>query len=107
MLVLRVGRTSICGGNDAQLLRKHGISSEHCESGRDSLEFLRLYDYDLVLIDLDLPDMPGHEAIRLARASGLSTPSIVLAYSPAPLTKGKALAQGDHDFVTTPCHPEE
>src|SRR5271156_3396346 len=91
MLILRVGRLSICGGNDAQLLRKHGISSEHCESGRDSLEFLRLYDYDLVLMDQDLPDMPGHEAIRLARASGLATPSIILAEAAAPQVKVKAL----------------
>ena len=107
MLILRVGRLSICGGNDAQLLRKHGISSEHTESGRDSLEFLRLYDYDLVLMDLDLPDMPGHEAIRLARAAGLSTPSIILAEAAAPQVKVKALDQGADDFVTTPCHPEE
>ena len=76
MLILRVGRISISGGNDTQLLRKHGISIEHTESGRDSLEFLRLYDYDLVLMDLELPDMPGHEAIRLARAAGLATPTL-------------------------------
>jgi two-component system cell cycle response regulator CtrA len=107
MLILRVGRLSICGGNDAQLLRKHGISVEHTESGRDSLEFLRLYDYDLVLMDLDLPDMPGHEAIRLARAAGLATPSIVLAETASPQVKVKALDQGADDFVTTPCHPEE
>src|ERR1700689_715440 len=105
MLILRVGGRSICGGNDAQLLRKHGISIEHCESGRDSLEFLRLYDYDLVLMDLDLPDMSGHEAIRLARSAGFATPSIVLAETASPLTKVKALDQGADDFITTPCHP--
>ena len=107
MLILRVGRISISGGNDTQLLRKHGISIEHTESGRDSLEFLRLYDYDLVLMDLELPDMPGHEAIRLARAAGLSTPSILLAENAAPQIKVKALDQGADDFVTTPCHPDE
>jgi two-component system cell cycle response regulator CtrA len=107
MLILRVGRISISGGNDTQLLRKHGISSEHTESGRDSLEFLRLYDYDLVLMDLDLPDMPGHEAVRLARAAGLSTPSIILAEAASPQTKVKALDQGADDFVTAPCHPDE
>jgi two-component system cell cycle response regulator CtrA len=107
MLILRVGQRSICGGNDAQLLRKYGISAEHCESGRDSLEFLRLYDYDLVLMDLDLPDMSGHEAIRLARAAGLSTPSIILAASASPQIKVKALDQGADDFINTPCHPDE
>jgi two-component system cell cycle response regulator CtrA len=107
MLILRVGRIAISGNNDSQLLRKHGISSEHCETGRDSLEFLRLYDYDLVLMDLDLPDMPGHEAIRLARAAGLSTPSILLAENAAPQVKIKALDQGADDVVMMPTHPEE
>lgn len=107
MLILRVGQASICGGNDTLLLRKHGISSEHTETGRDSLEFLRLYDYDLVLMDLDLPDMPGHEAIRLVRAAGLSTPCIVLAHAATPQIKVKTLDQGADDFVMTPCHSEE
>ena len=107
MLVLRVGRLSICGGNDAQFLRKHGISVEHTETGRDALEFLRLYDYDLVLIDLDLPDMQGYETIRLARTAGLATPSIVLAEITSPQVKVKALDQGADDFVTVPCHPDE
>jgi two-component system, cell cycle response regulator CtrA len=107
MLILRVGRLAISGTNDAQLLRKSGISSEHCETGRDSLEFLRLYDYDLVLMDLDLPDMPGHEAIRLARAAGLSTPAIVLTESTAPVGRVKALDQGADDVVTVPCHSDE
>jgi two-component system, cell cycle response regulator CtrA len=107
MLILRVGQTSICDGDDAQLLRKHGISAEHCESGRASLEFLRLYDYDLVLMDLDLPDMPGHEAIRRAREAGLSTPSIVLAAAASPQIKVKTLDQGADDFITMPCHPDE
>jgi two-component system cell cycle response regulator CtrA len=107
MLVLRVGRNSICGGDDAQLFHTHRINSEHCETGREALEFLRLYDYDLLLMDLELPDMLGHEAIRLARTAGLSTPSIVLAETASPLIKVKTLDQGADDFVTTPCHPEE
>ena len=109
MLILRVGRIAICGGggNDAQVLRRHGISSEHAESGRDALEFLRLYDYDLILMDLELPDMPGHEAVRLARTAGLSTPAILLAETATPQTKVKALDQGADDFIITPCHPDE
>ena len=82
MLMLRTGNISIGTGGGTQVSCDHGISSEHCESGREMLARLALYDYDILLIDLDLPDMPGHEAIRLARAAGHSTPCIMLA-SPA------------------------
>jgi two-component system cell cycle response regulator CtrA len=107
MLILQVGQTSISGANDTQLLRKHGISSEHCDTGRESLDFLRLYEYDLVLIDLNLPDMAGHEVIRLARAAGLATPCIILAENTSAQIRIKALDQGADDVVTMPCHPEE
>jgi two-component system cell cycle response regulator CtrA len=107
MLILQVGKTSISGANDTQLLRKHGISGEHCDTGRESLDFLRLYDYDLVLIDLALPDMAGHEVIRLVRAAGIATPCIILAENTSAHTRIKALDQGADDVVTMPCHPEE
>ena len=109
MLMLRTGNISIGTGGGTQVSCDHGISSEHCESGREMLARLALYDYDILLIDLDLPDMLGHEAIRLARAAGHSTPCIMLA-SPASAPrqiKVKALDLGADDFVIMPCDPEE
>ncbi len=48
MLVLRVGNTPFCkSGNDLAVLRQHGVRTELAESGRDALDFLRLYEYDL------------------------------------------------------------
>jgi two-component system cell cycle response regulator CtrA len=108
MMVLRVGQGSPTGKDNVQSLATDGIRCEHCESGREALERLRLFDYDLVLIDLELPDMPGHETIRLARTNGRATPCIVLAAAAAGVRmKVKALDHGADDFVTTPCDPGE
>src|SRR5277367_1385146 len=52
MLVLRVGNATFCRGGNQQFLQQHGIRSEQATSGREALEFLRLYDYDMVLMDL-------------------------------------------------------
>ena len=76
MLVLRVGNAPFCrGGNQAVPASQHGIRSEQAASGREALEFLRLYDYDLVLMDLHLSGRSRlrgrpHDARRVAADAG-------------------------------------
>lgn len=101
MLVLRVGRTLISSSVT------QGINIEHVEAGRDALEFLRLYDYDVMLVDSNLPDMHGYEMIRRARAAGLLTPSIMLAPTSTPESRIQALDVGADDVITAPFHPGE
>jgi two-component system, cell cycle response regulator CtrA len=108
MLVLRVGKTSFGrGNNDLAVLRHQGVRAEHAETGRDGLDFLRLYEYDLVLMDLHLSDMPGHEVVRMMRAAEFKVPVLMLADAATPQAKAKALDQGADDFITTPCETEE
>jgi two-component system, cell cycle response regulator CtrA len=108
MLVLRVGRRSVSGdASDLTVLRKRGVNCERADTGREALDYLKLYDYDIVLIDLLLPDMPGYELVRLARASGLSTPALILADTATAQVRAKALDQGADDFVVMPCETDE
>jgi two-component system cell cycle response regulator CtrA len=108
MLILRAGGTPICQGkNDIGTLHKQGVNCEPAETGHDALEFLRLYDYDLMLVDLHLRDMPGYELVRMARAGGFNTPAIILADAAAPQVRTRALDQGADDFVLMPCDTEE
>jgi two-component system cell cycle response regulator CtrA len=108
MLILRVGRSSVFpGGNDLAVLRRHGINSERAETGRDALDYLKLYDYDAVLIDMHLTDMPGHDVIRLARAADISTPALITADMASPAMIAKVLDQGADDVVITPSEPDE
>ena len=108
MLVLRVGHGSVLRDtSDLTALRKQGINCERAETGREALDYLRLYDYDVALIDLRLPDMPGYEVIRMARAVGLATPALILADTATAQIRTKALDQGADDFVAMPCEAEE
>jgi two-component system cell cycle response regulator CtrA len=108
MLILRVGRSPFCrGADDLATLKARGCSAERATSGRDGLEYLRRYDYDLTLVDAHLPDMPGHEMIRMARAAGFNVPALVLADTATPQTKARALDQGADDFMVTPCDLDE
>ena len=87
MLVLRVGQSTFC-------LRQHNIRSEQAASGREALEFLRLYEYDLVLMDLQLPDVPAYEVVRMMRAASLKVPVVIMSDTATVQAKVKALDQG-------------
>lgn len=108
MLVLRVGTASFRrDGNEMAALRQHGVRVEHAETGREAFDFLRLYDYDLVLMDLHLRDMPGHEVVRMMRAADFKVPVLMLADTATPQSRAKALDQGADDIIMTPCESEE
>jgi two-component system cell cycle response regulator CtrA len=108
MLVLRVGRKSVgCATSDVTVLRKRGLNCERAETGREALEYLKTYDYDVALIDLLLPDMPGYEVLRMARTMGLSTPALILADTATAQVRTKALDQGADDFIVMPCETDE
>ena len=53
------------------LLRAAGIVCEVTDLGEDGIELAKLYDFDLVLLDLILPDLDGQEVIRAMRAGGI------------------------------------
>ncbi len=108
MLVLRVGTARFSRqGDDLQLLQERGIRTEHASTGSEALEFLRLYDYDLVLMDFRLPDIQGHEAVRQIRAADFNLPVVILSELAPPQAKVRSLDNGADDFVTTPCELDE
>ena len=76
------------------ILKTARITVDHTDTGHDALEMARLYDYDLILLDLMLPDIDGCEVVRRMRAAHLSTPVIMLSASCRPQAKVKAFAVG-------------
>ncbi len=108
MMILRVSKDAFFKGHDgAAAQRKLGLNVEQAETGRDALEYLRVYDYDLLLVDLLLPDMSGFELTRLARNAGHATPIVMLAEAATAEQKTRALDQGADDFVTLPYDVQE
>ena len=83
-------------------MKSAGVTVDHTDMGREALEMVRRYDYDLILLDLMLPDIEGYEVVRRMRAARVSTPVIVLSELSRPQAKVKAFAVGADDFVTKP-----
>src|SRR3978361_6881 len=84
------------------MMKSAGVTVDHTDMGREALEMVRRYDYDLILLDLMLPDIEGYEVVRRMRAARVSTPVIVLSELSRPQAKVKAFAVGADDFVTKP-----
>ncbi|HEY3950575.1 response regulator transcription factor [Phenylobacterium sp.] len=77
------------------------------DMGEDAVELTGIYDYDLVLLDLDLADMDGLDVLRAVRLKKIRTPVIILTATGDIETKVKALGAGADDFITKPFHKAE
>jgi two-component system cell cycle response regulator CtrA len=89
------------------ILKANGAVVDIADTGSEALELVRSYDYDILLIDLMLPDMNGDSLVRQLRAAHITTPVLILSGLSQPQTKVKALAAGADDFVTKPFDKEE
>jgi len=48
------------------------------DMGEEGIDLAKLYDYDLILLDINLPDMNGHEVLRQLRVAKIDTPVLIL-----------------------------
>ena len=89
------------------LLEEAGLKVDTAEDGARVLECLGQGDYDLVLMDMQMPSMDGIEATRLLRAKplGLRLPVVALTANAFAEDKAQALAAGMDDFLTKPVEP--
>jgi two-component system cell cycle response regulator CtrA len=86
----------------ALMLRSGGTVVDHADTGEEGLELVRHYDYDIVVLDLLLPDMEGYEVVRRMRAARLEVPVLILSGLSRPQAKVKGLALGADDFLSKP-----
>ncbi|HCP80698.1 MAG TPA: DNA-binding response regulator [Octadecabacter sp.] len=75
--------------------------------GEEGIDLAKLYDYDLILLDLGLPDMNGHEVLRQLRLARVETPILILSGSDDAESKIKGFGFGADDYLTKPFHREE
>lgn len=75
--------------------------------GEEGIDLAKLYDYDLILLDLGLPDMHGHEVLRQLRLARVDTPILILSGSDDTDNKIKGFGFGADDYMTKPFHREE
>ena len=102
MRVLLVEEDLIAARGITLMLKAAGAVVDQTDSGEDSLELLRHYEYDIVLLDLTLPDIEGFEVVRRIRIARNDTPVVVLSSIALPQARVKALSLGADDFITKP-----
>jgi two-component system cell cycle response regulator CtrA len=84
------------------MLKSSGTVVDQADTGEEALDLVRHYDYDIVILDLMLPDMEGYEVVRRMRAARVETPVLILSGLSRPQAKVKGLAMGADDFITKP-----
>ncbi|MDB4254935.1 response regulator transcription factor [bacterium] len=77
------------------------------DMGEEGIDLAKLYDYDLILLDINLPDMNGHEVLRQLRLSRIDTPILILSGDDGTESKLKGFGFGADDYLTKPFHREE
>ncbi len=75
--------------------------------GEEGIDLAKLYDYDLILLDLNLPDLSGHEVMRQLRLAKVMTPILILSGNDDAAEKVKGFGFGADDYLTKPFHREE
>lgn len=88
-------------------LTAENIVCDIAEYGEEGLELGKLYDYDLILLDMMLPDIDGFEVLRKFRNSNVKTPILILSGLTDSEDKVKGLGGGADDYVTKPFNRNE
>ncbi len=89
------------------MLRSEGFIVDSTDLGEDGLEIGKIYDYDIILLDLMLPDIDGYEVLRRLRAARVNTPILILSGLTELDNKIKGLGFGADDYLTKPFDKRE
>ena len=102
MRVLLVEDDLIAARGISLMLKSAGFIVDQAENGEDAVDLVRHYDYDVVVLDLMLPDMEGYDVVRRMRAARLEIPVLILSGINRPQARVKAFGVGADDFITKP-----
>lgn len=83
-------------------LATEGIVCDTAALGQEGLEIGQLYDYDIIILDMMLPDIDGFEVLRRFRAGKVKTPILILSGLTGSDQKIRGLGIGADDYVTKP-----
>jgi two-component system, cell cycle response regulator CtrA len=107
MRVLLIEDDSATAQSIELMLESTNFTVDTTELGEEGVDLGRVCEYDIILLDLNLPDMSGFEVLRLLRVSNVKTPILILSGFDDIRDKVKGLGFGADDYMTKPFHKEE
>jgi two-component system, cell cycle response regulator CtrA len=107
MRVLLIEDDSATAQSIELMLKSDSFNVYTTDLGEEGIDLGKIYDYDIILLDLNLPDMSGFDVLRKLRVSKVRTPILILSGLAAIENKIKGLGYGADDYVTKPFHKDE
>jgi two-component system cell cycle response regulator CtrA len=102
MRVLLIEDDAATAASIEMMLRTENFICDTTDLGEDGLEISKLYDFDIIILDLLLPDLDGYEVLRRLRAARVRTPILILSGLGEIDHKIKGFSFGADDFLTKP-----
>lgn len=107
MRVLLIEDDSATAQSIELMLKSENFNVYTTDLGEEGIDLGKLYDYDIILLDLNLPDMSGYEVLRTLRVSKVKTPILILSGLAGIEDKVRGLGFGADDYMTKPFHKDE
>ena len=107
MRVLLIEDDSATARSVSLMLKSAGFNVYTTDLGEEGIDLSKIYDYDIILLDLNLPDMSGFEVLRSLRLSRVKTPTLILSGLAGIEDKVKGFGFGADDYMTKPFHKDE
>ncbi|HZL67936.1 MAG TPA: response regulator transcription factor [Candidatus Limnocylindrales bacterium] len=107
MRVLLIEDDSATAHSIELMLKSESFNVYTTDLGEEGVDLGKLYDYDIILLDLNLPDMSGFEVLRSLRVSKVKSPTLILSSLAGIEDKVKGLGFGADDYMTKPFHKDE
>jgi two-component system, cell cycle response regulator CtrA len=89
------------------ILKSESFNVYTTDLGEEGIDLGKVYDYDIILLDLNLPDMSGFEVLRSLRVSKVTTPTLIISGLAGIEDKVKGFGSGADDYMTKPFHKDE
>jgi len=107
MRILLIEDDSALAQSIELMLKSEGFNVYTTDLGEDGIDLGKIYDYDIILLDLNLPDMSGFEVLRSMRLSKVKAPILILTGVDTIEDKVRGLGVGADDYLTKPFHKDE
>ncbi|MGF1620681.1 MAG: response regulator transcription factor CtrA [Rhodomicrobiaceae bacterium] len=107
MRVLLIEDDSATAQSIELMLLSEGFNVFTTNLGEEGVDLGKIYDYDIILLDLGLPDISGYEVLRTLRVSKIRTPILILSGMSGTEDKVRGLGFGADDYLTKPFHKDE